>query len=79
MLSPVADFKIFGMNIVLILNSLGAVFCILFLIVNRFSILVRRLKFLKMNVYYCLLIFIPLVGFILDFYLMTVPDDVEQD
>lgn len=74
MISPMADFKVLGLRLPVILIILNAVLCFIFLILNRTSILVRRLRFLKMNRYYFLLMFIPIVGFILDFYLMTVPD-----
>lgn len=75
MISPFADFKILGLSLPVFVITINAILCFLFLILNRLSILVRRLDYLKMNKRYSLLLFVPLVGFILDFYLMTVPDE----
>jgi len=75
MISPLAGVKFLGLELPVLVITCSAVLCFLLLILNRISILVRRLDYLKMNKNYFLLMFIPLIGFILDFYLMTVPDE----
>lgn len=69
------ELKFLEISLPLFLLSAGFILALASFIMNRLSIVIRRLKFLKMNQFLCCFILIPLIGLILEIYLMATPDE----
>jgi len=71
-----AQIKIFELRLPIFILFLSVIVLLSLLIMNRLSIVIRRLSFLKMKKLYSLLVLIPLVGIIFEIYLLLQPDEV---
>jgi uncharacterized membrane protein YhaH (DUF805 family) len=67
--------KILDMSLAVIIFAITLILVVALFIMNRLSILLRRLRYLKMNSAFCLLLFLPIVGLLFDFYLLIRPDE----
>lgn len=64
----------FGVKTPVFLFATGSIVVFSLLVMNRLSILMRRLSFLNMNKFLVVLLFIPLIGLLFDLYLILIPD-----
>lgn len=75
-IAPYTDnIKIFGMSLLVVFFAPFALLVVAFFVLNRLSIILRRLRYRKMSNSFCLLVFVPIIGFLFDFYLLVQPDE----
>ena len=77
-LQSVPDLKTKGLPLSFILLIICSIISLSFLIMNRLSIILRRLKYLRMNKMFGILVFFPPISLILEFYLFALPDSDES-
>lgn len=74
-ISDVAEIKLFDVRLPVIFFAINSILILASLIMNRLSIMIRRLNFLRMSSMFSLFVFVPIVGLIFDLYLIAYPDE----
>ncbi len=72
--SYIENTKIFDMSLTVIYFVILGILIVALLAMNRLSISLRRLNYLKLNPVFSLLLFLPLVGQLFDLYLLLKRD-----
>ena len=73
-ISDAANIKLFDIRLPALIYGLTGVLNLAMFIMNRLSIMIRRLKYLEMHTLYAVLVFIPPISFIFEFYLLAHTD-----
>ena len=73
-ISDAADIKFFDIRLPALIYGFTGFSNLAMFIMNRLSIMIRRLRYLEMHMLYAVLIFIPPISFIFELYLLAHTD-----